>query len=353
MKRANGTGSIVKLSGNRRRPYAVKVSERDKYGQVVQKILSYHAKASEAQQALDAYNIAKSAGAAPAVSALDITVGEIYKLWSEREFPRLNDPSVRAHRGAWVNRVSALKDKKIRFVSLDEMQHILDRCEDDGMSRSTINNTAILIKALWNYAAKRDMIAKDYSQYLEIPIVGIKNPRNIITPQQIKQLRGLADAGVFLADTAVVLCYTGFRISEFLELTPADYHPEHGGYLQGGLKTAAGKNRIVPVHKSIAPYVVRWLQRGTGSMAHKENGQVMNADYYRREFNELLRGAGIDGVTPHWCRHTFATMLHAAKVDPTTTKWLLGHSTSSDITAHYTHETLDILRGAIDQLPTY
>lgn len=49
MKRANGTGSIVKLSGTRRRPYAVKVSGRNSYGHVIRKILSTHEKAAEAQ----------------------------------------------------------------------------------------------------------------------------------------------------------------------------------------------------------------------------------------------------------------------------------------------------------------
>ncbi len=34
MRRANGTGTVVKLSGNRRRPYAVRVSVRDKYGRL-------------------------------------------------------------------------------------------------------------------------------------------------------------------------------------------------------------------------------------------------------------------------------------------------------------------------------
>ena len=56
MRRANGTGSIVKLSGNRRRPYLVKISTRDKDGYVRQVALSYHAKLQEAQEALEAYN---------------------------------------------------------------------------------------------------------------------------------------------------------------------------------------------------------------------------------------------------------------------------------------------------------
>ena len=53
MRRANGTGSIVKLSGNRRRPYIVKISARDKDGYVRQVALSYHAKLQEAQEALE------------------------------------------------------------------------------------------------------------------------------------------------------------------------------------------------------------------------------------------------------------------------------------------------------------
>mgnify|MGYP001152927655 FL=1 len=54
MRRANGTGSVVKLSGNRRRPYLVKISARDKDGYVRQVALSYHAKLQEAQEALEA-----------------------------------------------------------------------------------------------------------------------------------------------------------------------------------------------------------------------------------------------------------------------------------------------------------
>ena len=55
MRRANGTGSVVKLSGNRRRPWAVRIPVRDSRGRVRQRYLSYHAKAAEAQAALDAW----------------------------------------------------------------------------------------------------------------------------------------------------------------------------------------------------------------------------------------------------------------------------------------------------------
>ena len=53
MKRANGTGSVVKLPGNRRAPWAVKVPVRDRRGRVRQRYLSYHAKSADAQAALE------------------------------------------------------------------------------------------------------------------------------------------------------------------------------------------------------------------------------------------------------------------------------------------------------------
>ena len=56
MKRANGTGSIVHLPGRRRRPWAVRVSGRGESGRVVQRLVSYHERAADAQSALEEYN---------------------------------------------------------------------------------------------------------------------------------------------------------------------------------------------------------------------------------------------------------------------------------------------------------
>ena len=82
MRRANGTASIVKLSGNRRRPYIVKISARDKDGYVRQVALSYHAKLQEAQEALEEYNRKAAAGQTPSADMLSWTVEQVYTAWS-------------------------------------------------------------------------------------------------------------------------------------------------------------------------------------------------------------------------------------------------------------------------------
>lgn len=354
MKRANGTGSIVKLSGNRRRPWAVKVSGRDKYGHIVQKILSYHAKAGEAQAALDEYNRLRHSGIAPAVDKMNMTLQQVYDGWSAREYAKLLKTGKVAtrnnYRAAWNRRVSRYADLKFRNITLDQWQAILDEDEDAGRSQSSVNYDAFLIRRLHSYAMERDIISKDYSQFLDIPSVDVKNPRNALSDLQVAKLSKMAAEGVPWADTALILCYTGFRVSEFLGLTRFNYHPEKGGYLQNGVKTNAGKNRIVPIHPKIHPYLMAWLKKGGDTIICDEDGKAIPYVHYLAAFTDLMEQIGAAGATPHWCRHTFATWLHTKKVDTLTVKWLIGHSTEADITAHYTHETIAVLREAIQLL---
>lgn len=147
----------------------------------------------------------------------------------------------------------------MRSVTLDEWQAILDEGEDEGRSQSSINNDAILIRALHAYAMKRDIIGKDYSRYLDIPTVDIKVKKGALNDLQLAKLEELARAGFPGASEAMVLCYTGLRISEFLSLTPFAYRSEDGGYLQCGVKSAAGRDRIIPIHPKISAYVQQWL----------------------------------------------------------------------------------------------
>ncbi len=216
MRRANGTGSIVKLSGNRRRPYLVKISARDKDGYVRQVALSYHAKLQEAQDALEEYNRKAAAGQTPSADMLSWTVEQVYAAWSEREYPRVGSPLLPPTRHPGTSVFPAAR--KMRSVTLDEWQAILDEGEDEGRSQSSINNDAILIRALHAYAMKRDIIGKDYSRYLDIPTVDIKVKKGALNDLQLAKLEELARAGFPGASEAMVLCYTGLRISEFLSL---------------------------------------------------------------------------------------------------------------------------------------
>ena len=348
MKRANGTGSVVKLSGHRRKPYVVRISYRDKYGVLKQSALSYHEKAAEAQAALDQYNQARAVGAAAAQDQLSMTVGQIYEAWSAREFKKLKSSSIYSHRAAWT-RVSRFSGRKMRDMTLDQWQSILDEDEEECRSQSLINNDALLIKALYRYSMERDIVAKDYSDYLDIPSVDPKRKKGAFTDVQMAKLEQMARDGVAWAPEVLMMCYTGFRISEFLGLTVFSYHAD-GNYLQGGGKTRAGRDRIVPVHQKIYPYLMERL-KAAGDTIISRNGKPIQDQWFRTvAFPPIAQALGVPDATPHWCRHTFATRLHRAGVDELTCKWLMGHSTAADVTSGYTHKTLDMLTKAIEKI---
>ena len=160
---------VAVKSGNRRWPYAVKVSG----GYVIQKVLSCHATAKEAQEALDQFNERRRAGLAPEVEQINMTVQQVFDAWSAREYPKLKPASIISHFAAWNKRTSAMRPGSSARSHWTRVTH---RCEA-RLSQSLINNDAVLIKALNRYARRRDIISKDYSSYLEIPTVGPKREK--------------------------------------------------------------------------------------------------------------------------------------------------------------------------------
>lgn len=345
MRRPNGTGTIVKLSGSRRNPYAVRIPARDQRGRVVQKYLSYHHSAAEAQQALDAYNAHREVQVPP--DKLAVTLGQVYALWSKRVYPKAGRSVQGKYKASW-KRLSRFSEKAIRNITLDDLQGIIDEDETNNKSQALINDDKQLMNQIFRFAMERDIIIKDYSIYVKVPHVDPKKKKGAFNDLQMKRLEQMAAAGRPWADTVLMLCYTGFRITAFLELTRFSYHAD-GNYLQGGIKTDAGKNRIVPVHPKIKPYLDKWLEKGGDAIICDEAGRQISSAQYRKYFKEIALELNEPDATPHWCRHTFSTRLHAAGVPELEQKRLMGHA-DKNITEHYTHTDIEQLTKAIHML---
>ena len=348
MRRANGTGTIIKLGGARRKPYAVRVACRDKFGRVAQKTVSYHEKQKDAQAALDEYNRSRKRGLSPAPDKLAITVQQVYDMWSARKYAKAGGASIASYKASW-SRLQQIAPLKMREVTLTHLQGIIDNDEAGGLSKSSTNNDKTLMRALFKFAMERDIITKDYSAFVEMPSIGAKIEKGAFDDLQMQKLEQLAADGFPWADTVLMLCYTGFRITEFLTLTRFSYDAE-GDYLTGGIKTAAGKNRTVPVHPKIKPYLLAWIDKSGDAIICSEKGKPVADQKYRDKlFKPVMNAIGCPQATPHWCRHTFASRLHAAGAEELAKKRLLGHS-DRDVTEHYTHTDIEQLKAAIQLL---
>ena len=320
MRRANGSGHITKLSGNRRKPYAVrKIVGWTEKGTPQYKYISYHRTYSEANRALnryieDPYTLNK------------ITLEEVYKEWYKlRERDRAENTLI-GYRTMW-NHLAPLH--KVRISSIDRF--MLQRYFDDlELTEHTMSRILNLLSVLFEYGVKRGILpfaALNYTKVVDIQPK--KDPRqNIHTVLSKEELDYLWDRkDNEMVKIILVYVYTGLRFAELRKLTSKNIHDDYIEIKQA--KTEAG-NRIVPLSdkvKSLLPI-----------------SSVPPHSTYVNYFQKIL-----PNHTPHDTRHTFMSLMAEAGVDDRIIKAIVGHK-PTDVTGRYTHFSLDTLLEAVNRI---
>ena len=345
MKRPNGAGTVRKLGGKRRRPWAAVITTGwdPETGKRQQKYVGYYETYQEAEEALVMYRIDPT-------PAVDATLGDTYREWIATK----GDVSKSARYGydmAW-RLLSRLENAKIKDIRTGQLQRLIDTAtKDDGTAYSSgslakIKTVSVMI---WDYAVKNDLAPKNYAKFITLPR-NKRREKDCFTALEVQQIRDAAAAGVPWADAVLIMIYSGFRISEFLSLDRFTVDLEHMTF-RAGVKTDAGRNRLVPIHPCILPYVRSRLAQGGERMICKRDGTHMGQWTFRTNYYyPVLERIGVRKLNPHCTRHTFATMLAEARVPAVEIQRLLGHAQYSTTANTYTHLDVDALRDAVGSL---
>ena len=359
MKNPNGYGSIVKLGKRRKKPYAVRITAGwSAKGKQQYKYIGYYAKREDAMLALGSWNKLP-------VMSQNPTLEELYEEWSNSKYPKISKQTADCYRAAW-RRVSIFANVKVKDIKTSHLQVIIDENSQEGrekiikakiphrtdfekmpaLGKSSLEKIKALCTLLWDYAVQCDIVSKNYAQFVDIPHMETSE-KQAFTEIELHKIEQAAADGVPYADCILIMCFTGWRISEFLELTKFNYNNKLKT-LTGGKKTEAGKNRIVPLPDKIVPYVEKWIDKGGKTIFCRADGMPYDAKSFREDcFYPALNKIGVRKLTPHCTRHTYATLLYKSKVDSKTKQALLGH-TSEAMTNHYTHLDAEDLKKAIN-----
>ena len=154
------------------------------------------------------------------------------------------------------------------------------------------------------------------------------------------------------AKIALVLVYTGMRLNELLTVRRDDVHLAEG-YLIGGEKTEAGRRRVIPIHPDVRPFAAEWLAAGAGGSPYllaSRYGLPRDHNNVRKSFGSLMQKLGIQGVTPHTCRHTAATKMAASGLPPEVVKQILGHADIATTLNIYTHPDTALLVANLEKI---
>ena len=143
------------------------------------------------------------------------------------------------------------------------------------------------------------------------------------------------------------MIYSGLRIGELLLIKSTDIDLENE-IITGGIKTDAGKNRIIPINKKILPFIKNRLEEGHEYLIVNSRNKPMKYDnYYRERFIPIMEQLNMNH-RPHDARHTFATLMNNADANRTSIKKIIGHSSYETTEKIYTHKDIEELRKAIN-----
>lgn len=331
MKLPNGYGSVVFLGKKRRRPWAARLTvgwNEEKKQQY--KYLSYHEKRTDAFAALVEYN--KNPYDLDRVS---VTFADVFNAWAERKFAELNQSTANNYKSIY-NKCAKLYNIPFCDIKTAHLQEVIDE-------NSTSTRVALLkglFSHLYGYALKNDIVEKDYSKYVEIPTYNKRNQKTTFSKKEIAKL--WENIAVPYVDLLLILLYTGMRISELLQMETQNVNID-GGYMVGGLKTEAGKNRIIPIHTEILPLVKAQYSEDKKYLFPAKRGGKLGYREFRHNFYIPLMEKLKMSHTLHETRHTFISQADRCGINPTILKKIVGHA-NGDITLHYTHkETEELL----------
>lgn len=359
-RRENLTGTVYKRADLKNKPWVAATSKtRNKSSQII----GYYETARAARDALEAYRIAPT-------DKLNITVKQLYDEWKPIGYKDKSKQLCDCYNAAWKN-LNPIHDIKFRELRTAQMQRVIESLQEerpkldkDGnrvikkdkpvllqpLGYSSLSKIKILLGLLYQYALENDIVNKNYAEFLVLPKKG-DSAKDRFTDIEKKQIEKSAGTVPF-ADCILIMCYTGFRIGEFLSLTKFSmrYHGDQA-VLIGGEKTEAGKDRLVPVHPKIKEYVEKWVDKDGETIFCRDDGKPYSVNYFRKNcYYPALEKMGIRALSPHATRRTFSTGMAAAGARPEDIIALMGHTDYAVDIESYINQETETLAKAIEKL---
>lgn len=355
-KLPNGFGTIYKLPGKRSKPF--RAAKTDKWtldpstgkSKQIRITIGYYATREEAMIALANYNEHPYN-----IQTDSITFSEVYDKWSESYFPTLSNPSSLRTVTAAYAYCSGLYNMRMKDIRTSHLEGTVINADVGDATKGRIKS---LFNMMYRYALAHEICDKNYASLMFVngsPIKkDTKKEKIPFSDEELQKLWDNKDLIPF-ADMILIGIYSGWRPQELAILKIADIDTT-AGTMKGGLKTDAGKNRIVPIHSLILPLVEKRIKEANTLQSeylfndvNGQQGTYMTYDKYRHRFDKVMTRLNMKH-SPHETRHTFITKAKANNMDEYILKLIAGH-TIVDITEKvYTHRTVEQLKNEIEKI---
>ena len=308
-KRGNGQGSVYKR-GN---VWEAAATRYEGTNRIVKRKSGFKKK----KDALDWLSTVKFS-----TNRATITFEQLYKEWSALHYPTIAASKSKAYVTSY-KKASALYNMKWNDIGLRHMQSVVNSLKETYYPRKYMKT---MLSMMSKYAIVAGYSDRDFTANIKLP--PMEKPHKVaFSDEEINALWNDYNAGNDFTGAILLMIYTGMRYGELSDIRPENVHIEES-YLMGGKKTAAGKEGEILLLDIVKPIAQKLLVDG--------GLPKMSSDVFRRTFNRTLERCQCRRHTIHECRHTTATALAKAGVQPAVIKEIMRHSKYSQ-TIEYTH----------------
>lgn len=339
MKRANGSGSIKKLSGKRRKPFAVliTVGYTDE-GKQLQNPIGYFAKRVEAEAFLADYL------RDPSIARKAPTLTELYEqLIRDLERQGRAEKTLKMYRTTWTY-FTKIADRPITDLRKRDLSALMDLHKDK--SYSTLHKIKVLASQLYKQAMDDDYVSRNIAKSIVLPPKPTSDT-TIFTDAEVEKILRHAATDDW-AKIIAIMIYTLMRPSELLSALKFNAHISER-YLIAGGKTKAGTDRIIPIHTKILPIVQDFMQRKSEYLISID-GEKVTYNRFLENYTRTLQEIGIKHLTPKHCRKTGATMLKRSGADELYLTRIIGHTDIATTDKYYIEKEVAPLVSVIDMM---
>jgi integrase len=284
------------------------------------------------------------------------TVGEAWDRWLEearagvirnRSGDRYKPSALRGYSQSFELRLrSEIARRPLSDLRRGELQRLVDKLSASGLSASTVQCSLLPLRALYRHALSLDEVAANPCTGLRLPAVRGKRDR-IASPAETA---ALLDA-LPLADRAIwaTAMYGGLRRGELLALEWRDVDLQAGKIRverswditeqdDVGPKSAEGK-RTVPVASKLKTILAehRLASGRADGYVFGDGDRPFSPSALTARCDAAWAAAGLDRLTLHEGRHTYASLMIAAGVNAKALSTYMGHANISITLDRYGH----------------
>lgn len=228
-----------------------------------------------------------------------------------------------------------------------DVQELADRLLADGLNPSTVKCTLLPMRAVCNLAISRGELGVNPCDGLRLPAVRGGRDRIADPVEAARLIAGVPERDRALWATAM---YSGLRVGELralraesIDAAAGVIHIERAWDEKEGEiapKSAAGRRRV-PIAAVLRDHLLEHVMAAARSDHALAFGRTPTTPFYPKAVQERAdtawKAAGLQRITFHECRHSFASLMIASGVNIKALQTFMGHANISTTLDRYGH----------------